>query len=160
MCQNNKIHIEVFVEKLLWYNYMDKIRRANVSILYMYSNIYNLYMCKHETIRKQWISYLTFISVIGNLETTYQLTGYSVKVYSDIPYSSIKTWLSTCAATTRHNSFCILHMCITACARKIDDVLGVLVYIWDVCIIICTNTLNLVCMYLGMYKNCKPRIML
>ena len=70
---------------------MDKIRRANVSILYMYSNIYNLYMRKHETIRNQLIGYLTFISVIGNLETTDQLTGYSVKVNSDIPYSSIKT---------------------------------------------------------------------
>ena len=70
---------------------MDKIRRANVSFLYMYSNIYNLYMRKHETIRNQLIGYLTFISVIGNLETTDQLTGYSVKVHSDIPYSSIKT---------------------------------------------------------------------
>ena len=57
----------------------------------MYSNIYNLYMRKHETIRNQLIGYLTFISVIGNLETTDQLTGYSVKVHSDIPYSSVET---------------------------------------------------------------------
>ena len=41
-------------------------------------------MRKHETIRNQLIGYLTFISVIGNLETTDQLTGYSVKVHSDI----------------------------------------------------------------------------
>ena len=47
-----------------------------------YSNIYNLYMYKHETIRNQLIGYLTFILVIGNLETTDRLTGYSVKLHS------------------------------------------------------------------------------
>ena len=34
------------------------------------SNIYNLYMCKHETIRNRLSSYLVFISVNGNLKTT------------------------------------------------------------------------------------------
>ena len=47
-----------------------------------YLNIYNLYMCECETIRKRLISYSTFISVNSNLKTTYWLTGYSVKVHS------------------------------------------------------------------------------
>ena len=46
-----------------------------------YSNIYNLYMYKHETIRNRLIGYLTFISVNRNLETTDELTGYLVKVH-------------------------------------------------------------------------------
>ena len=48
----------------------------------MLLNIYNLYMYNHETIRNRLIGYLTFISVNWNLETTDQLTGYSVKVLS------------------------------------------------------------------------------
>ena len=47
-----------------------------------YSNIYNLYMYKHITVRNQLIGYLVFISVNWNLETTDRLTGYSVKVHS------------------------------------------------------------------------------
>ena len=47
-----------------------------------YSNIYNLYMYKHETIRNRLIGYLKFIPVNWNLETADQLTGYSVKVHS------------------------------------------------------------------------------
>ena len=52
---------------------MDKIWRANVSILCM---------LLHETIRNRLIGYLTFISVNWNLETTNWLTGYLVKVHS------------------------------------------------------------------------------
>ena len=44
-----------------------------------YSNIYNLYMCKHETIRNRLISSLAFTLVTENLETA---TSYSVKVHS------------------------------------------------------------------------------
>ena len=44
-----------------------------------YSNIYNLYMYKHEIIRNRLIGYLTFISVNRNLETTVRLTNYLVK---------------------------------------------------------------------------------
>ena len=44
-------------------------------------------MHKHETIRNQLIGYLTFISVIGNLETTDRLTSYLVKVHSTIGHS-------------------------------------------------------------------------
>ena len=44
-----------------------------------YSNIYNLYMCKHETIRNQLISSLAFTLITKNLETA---TSYSVKVHS------------------------------------------------------------------------------
>ena len=39
-------------------------------------------MYKHETIKNQLISYLTFILVIGNLETTDRLTSYLVKVHT------------------------------------------------------------------------------
>ena len=51
-----------------------------------YSNIYNLYMYKHETIKNRLIGYLTFILVIGSLETTDRLTSYSVKVHTTITY--------------------------------------------------------------------------
>ena len=47
-----------------------------------YSNIYNLYMYKHKTVRNRLIGYLVFISVNWNLETTDRLTSYSVKVHS------------------------------------------------------------------------------
>ena len=43
-------------------------------------------MYKHETIKNQLISNLTFILVIGNLETTDQLTSYLVKVHTTITY--------------------------------------------------------------------------
>ena len=38
-------------------------------------------MYKCEPIRKLLIGYLTFISVVGNLETTNRLTGYLMKVH-------------------------------------------------------------------------------
>ena len=44
-----------------------------------YSNISNLYMYKHGN---RLIGYLTFISVIGNLDTTHRLISYSVEVHS------------------------------------------------------------------------------
>ena len=47
-----------------------------------YSNIYNLYMCKQETIRNQLIGYLIFTLVSGNLKTTDQLTSYLMKVHN------------------------------------------------------------------------------
>ena len=82
MCTNNKIHIKNFVYWREIQSDMDKIGRINVSILCMLSNIYILYMCKSEIIRNRLIGYLVFKSVIGNLETTDRLTGYSVKVHS------------------------------------------------------------------------------
>ena len=39
-------------------------------------------MCKSKIIRNRLIGYLTFKSVIGNLETSNQLIGYLVKVHS------------------------------------------------------------------------------
>ena len=52
-----------------------------------YSNIYNLYMYKHETGRNQIIGYLISIPVNWNLETTDRLTSYSVKVHSTNAYN-------------------------------------------------------------------------
>ena len=56
-----------------------------------YFNIYNMYMYKHNTIRNLLIGYLTFILVIGNLETTDRLTGYLVKVHSTNVHTYIHT---------------------------------------------------------------------
>ena len=39
-------------------------------------------MYKHEIIRNRLIGYLTFILVIGNLDTTHRLISYSVEVHS------------------------------------------------------------------------------
>ena len=50
--------------------------------MHVNSNIYNLYLYKHETIKNLLIGYLIFISVNRNLETADQLTGYLVKVNS------------------------------------------------------------------------------
>ena len=47
-----------------------------------YSNIYNVCMCKHETIWDQLISYLNVTLVSGNLEATDQLTSYLMKVHN------------------------------------------------------------------------------
>ena len=54
-----------------------------------YSNIYVLYTCKSEIIRNWLVGYLTFNSVIGNLETTNRLTGYSVKVQNTKVYCNM-----------------------------------------------------------------------
>ena len=48
-------------------------------IFMCHSNIYNLFMYKHETIRNRLIRYL-------NLETSDRLTGYLVKVHSTTLY--------------------------------------------------------------------------
>ena len=56
---------------------MDKIwRMCHFCVL-----LYSVHV-KHETVRNQLISYLTFILVNWNLETTNELTSYSVKVHS------------------------------------------------------------------------------
>ena len=65
---------------------MDKFGELMCQFCVCYLNIYNLYKCKHETVRSRLIGYLTFISVNWNLKTTDQLTGYSVKVHSTSSY--------------------------------------------------------------------------
>ena len=46
-------------------------------------------MCKSDILRNRLTGYLAFKLVIGNMETTDRLTGYSVKVHSTTQYSQI-----------------------------------------------------------------------
>ena len=82
MCTNNKIHKTFCVLEgkftWIWIKFGDLMCQFCVC----YSTIYNPYMYKHETVRKRLIGYLIFLSVNRNLETTDQLTGYSVKVHN------------------------------------------------------------------------------
>ena len=69
-------------------------------------------------------------------------------------------------ACTRHDTFFILQACRHACARKFDDIETLVqstrartrrvaearMHVRYV------HTPNLVCVHLGMYTNCKPRI--
>ena len=70
MCTNNKIHIKILCIGGKFTQIRIKFGGLMFQFCVCYSNIYNLYMCKHETIRNRLIGYLKFILVIGNLETT------------------------------------------------------------------------------------------
>ena len=63
MCTNNKTHKTFCVLEgkftQIWIKFGDLMCKFCVC----YSNIYNLYMNKHETIRNRLIGYLTFILV-------------------------------------------------------------------------------------------------
>ena len=63
MCTNNKIHKNFCVLEgkftQIWIKFGDLMCRFCVC----YSNIYNLYMYKHETVKIRLIGYLIFISV-------------------------------------------------------------------------------------------------
>ena len=82
MCTNNKIHKKICVLGGKFTQIWIKLAELMCQFCVCYSNIYNLYMYKHKTVRNQLIGYLVFISVNWNLETTDRLTGYSVKVHS------------------------------------------------------------------------------
>ena len=64
--------------------YPDMIKLGEVMCQFVFATQLSiiLYTCKSETIRNQLISYLAFLSVIENLETSDQLTSYWVKVHS------------------------------------------------------------------------------
>ena len=93
MSINNKIHIKILCIGGEIYSDMEKFEELMCQFCVCYSNIYNPYMYKHETIRNWLIGYLTFIAVNWNFKTTHWLTSYSVKVQStkiyilDIPFS-------------------------------------------------------------------------
>ena len=82
MCTNNKMCIKNWC---IWgkiHSDIDKISRVNMLIFVCCSNIYIVNMCKSKIVRNWLFGYLGFKLVIGNLEITDKLTGYSVKVHS------------------------------------------------------------------------------
>ena len=82
VCTKNKIHKIFCVLEGKFTQIRIKFGGLMHQFCVCYSNIYNLYMYKHKTVRNRLIRYLIFILVNWNLETTNRLTGYSVKVHS------------------------------------------------------------------------------
>ena len=85
MGTNNKIHLKSLCIGGENYSDMETFVELMCQICVFYSNIYDLYMCKHIIIRDRLISYLTFALVVEYLETTSQLTSCSVKLHSIRP---------------------------------------------------------------------------
>ena len=101
-----------------------------------YSNIYNLYMYRCEPIRNLLIGYLTFILVIGNLETTNRLTGYSVKVhiiiYGQVILNICINYLHLHASVVSHRLNVI---CVTTCRTFSRNIIqSTISLLWGSCI--------------------------
>ena len=63
MCTNNKIHKKICVFKEKFTQIWTKLGELMCQFCVCYSNIYNLHMYKHETVKNRLIGYLIFISV-------------------------------------------------------------------------------------------------
>ena len=84
LCAQIIIFIKTLYVRGEIYSDMDKIGDLMCQFCVCCSNIYYLYMYKHETVRNQLIGYLIFIPVSWNLETINRLASYSVKVHRTI----------------------------------------------------------------------------